>query len=133
MLTLVLYALGEEFGWRGYLQQALAPLKLPVRIVAIGTIWYLWLLNFLNPHISLSSHISLYVAVVLGSWGLLKITDATKSILFAAAVHLSFNLFADAQIDGTKRLIVICVAAVVWTVLIVAMGRKKAPPVTANT
>jgi hypothetical protein len=48
-------------------------------------------------------------------------------------VHLSFNLFADAQIDGTKRLIVICVAAVVWTVLIVAMGRKKAPPVTANT
>jgi uncharacterized protein len=124
-LTLILYALGEEFGWRGYLQQALSPLKLPFRIVAIGTIWYLWHLNFLNPHIPVSSHISLYLAVVLGSWGLMKITDATGSILFAAAVHLSFNLFADSQLDGSKRLIVICVAAVVWTGLIIALGRKK--------
>ena len=124
-LTLILYALGEEFGWRGYLQQALSPLKLPVRIVAIGTIWYLWHLNFLNPQIPLSSHISLYVAVVLGSWGLMKITDATQSVLFAAAVHLSFNLFADSQLDGSKRMIVIGVAAAIWTGLIIALGRKK--------
>jgi uncharacterized protein len=133
-LTLVLYALGEEFGWRGYLQQALSPLRLPFRIVAIGTIWYLWHLNFLNPNIPVSSHISLYVAVVLGSWGLMKITDATGSILFAAAVHLIFNLFADSQLDGSKRLIVICIAAAVWTGLIIALGRKKkAAPAAGNT
>jgi membrane protease YdiL (CAAX protease family) len=131
-LTLILYALGEEFGWRGYLQQALSPLTLPVRIVAIGTIWYLWHLNFLNPNIPVSSHISLYVAVVLGSWGLMKITDGTRSILFAAAVHLSFNLFADSQLNGSKRLIVICIAAAVWTGLIIALGRKNKPAPAAD-
>jgi membrane protease YdiL (CAAX protease family) len=124
-MTFVLYAIGEEYGWRGYLQQALSPLKLPVRIIAIATIWYLWHLNFLNPNISLTSHLTQFAALVLGSWGLLKVTESTHSILFAAAIHLIFNLFADAQINGTKRMVFICVAAVVWTGLIILIERKK--------
>jgi|WetSurMetagenome_2_1015567.scaffolds.fasta_scaffold139192_2 uncharacterized protein len=124
-MTFVLYALGEEFGWRGYLQQALAPLKLPVRIIAIATIWYLWHLNFLNPNIPLKTHLIMYGSLVLGSWGLLRITETTGSILFAAAVHLVFNLFADAQMDGTKRLIFIAVAVATWTALLVMSAKRK--------
>jgi uncharacterized protein len=124
-MTFVLYAIGEEYGWRGYLQQALSPLKLPVRILAIAAIWYLWHLNFLNPNISLTSHLIQFGSLVLGSWGLLKITESTHSILFAAAIHLTFNLFADAQIGGMKRTIFICAAAAIWTGLIVMIERRK--------
>jgi membrane protease YdiL (CAAX protease family) len=123
--TFVLYALGEEFGWRGYLQQALSPLTMPPRIVVIATLWYFWHLNFLNPNIALKTHVVMYVSLLFGSWGLLKITDSTRSILFAAAVHLIFNLFADAQIDGTKRLILLFASGAVWTGLIVALEKGK--------
>ncbi len=124
-MTFALYALGEEYGWRGYLQQALAPLALPVRLLVIASIWYLWHLNFLNPNITLTMHLIQFGSLVLGAWGLLKVTESTHSILFAAAIHLVFNLFADAQIGGTKRLIFIGAAAVIWTGLIMMIERKK--------
>lgn len=56
--TLVLYALGEEYGWRGYLQPALESIRLPLRVLLIATLWYVWHLNFLNAHIPWRAHLT---------------------------------------------------------------------------
>lgn len=124
-LMLVMYALGEEYGWRGYLQQALEPLATPWRIVAVALIWYLWHLNFLVAEVPLRSHVIHFLALVLGSWGLLHITLTTRSILFAAAVHLSFNILSDVKGDFTGRLYILIVAVVVWVILIRYMKAKS--------
>ncbi|NVO10915.1 MAG: hypothetical protein HXX16_13200 [Bacteroidales bacterium] len=38
-ILLIFYALGKEYGWRGYLQQALEPLKLFYRVLIIAVLW----------------------------------------------------------------------------------------------
>lgn len=125
-LMLALYALGEEYGWRGYLQQALEPLPIFARLLVITTMWYIWHLNFLNGPISFQGHAIHFLSLLAGSWGLLRITDITRSILFASAVHLSFNLFADVQGDFNERLYVLIAAGVVWAVLLRKISAKSA-------
>jgi hypothetical protein len=126
-MMLILYALAEEYGWRGYLQQALLPLPLPYRIVAIAVLWYVWHLNFLLPNISVQMHVVHFLSLVLGSWGLLKITESTYSILFAAAVHLSFNILSDVDADFRGKVIIVILGAVVWTILIISLSKRGKP------
>ncbi len=114
----MLYALGEEFGWRGYLQQALAPMKTIPKIFLIAVLWYLWHLNFFSPEFTLKTHIIHFSSIVLGTWGLLRITEMTKSILFASAVHLSFNLFTDVKGEFGNRLIILSIGIIIWIVLL---------------
>lgn len=64
--SLIIYALFEEYGWRGYLQQALRPIKLSFRILIIATLWYIWHLNFLNPNITLQMHLIRFFIKVSG-------------------------------------------------------------------
>lgn len=59
-----------------------------------------------------------FLSLVAGSWGLLKITETTKSILFAAAVHLSFNVLADGAGVINRPLRILGVAGSLWFVLI---------------
>ena len=117
-LMLVLYAIGEEYGWRGYLQQALAPLAMPYRILLIAILWYIWHLNFLIPGTSLQVHLIHFFSLLLGAWGLLKVSESTHSILFAVAVHLSFNIFSDVDCNYNYKLLIIGVAIVIWVLLI---------------
>ncbi len=117
-VMLVLYALGEEYGWRGYLQPALAPMRLFPKVMLIAVLWYLWHLNFLRPGISPKMHLIHFLSLVAGSWGLLKIADTTKSILFTAAVHLSFNVLADGTGRINSPLLIIGVAGALWFALI---------------
>lgn len=124
-MTLVFYALFEEYGWRGYLQQALKPLSLPFRIFLIGTLWYIWHLNFLNPTITLQSHLFQYFSLLLGAWGLLKISEVTNSLLFVASVHLIFNVLADVPMQWNAKIIIVLTAIIVWTALIFYLVRKE--------
>lgn len=124
-IVLVLYAIGEEYGWRGYLQQALAPLAVPYRVLTIAVFWYLWHLNFFIPEITLKSHVIHFLFLVLGSWGLLRISESTRSMIFVVAVHLSFNILSDVNTDGTSKLIVVGASALVWTFLIVSLTRQQ--------
>jgi membrane protease YdiL (CAAX protease family) len=123
-IMLILYAIGEEYGWRGYLQQALAPLKEPWRILAIAVLWYMWHLNFLLPDFTVKAHLVFFGFLLLGSWGLMKISQSSLSILFTAGVHISFNVLSDVKTVGNKDLILL-VAASVWTALIFLISRKQ--------
>ena len=46
--SLILYAVFEEFGWRGFLQNEFANLKPFLRAIIIGLFWYLWHLSFIS-------------------------------------------------------------------------------------
>jgi uncharacterized protein len=124
-IMLVLYAIGEEYGWRGYLQQALSPIKLSYRIVIIALFWYFWHLNFLLPDFTIQTHFLFFGFLLLGSWGLLKISESTGSILFVVAVHLSFNVLSDVHADLTRKLVIIGVAVIVWIILIKSLQKDK--------
>lgn len=124
-IMLIFYALGEEYGWRGYLQQALSSMNAPYRILTIAAFWYVWHLNFLLPDFSIRTHVVFFLFLLLGSWGLLKISESTLSILFVAAVHLSFNILSDVHSDFTKKVIVILIAVTVWTFLIISLNKRK--------
>ncbi len=112
------YALFEEYGWRGYLQEAVQQLKLIEKIGIISVLWFTWHFNFLLPEMTLKQHALHFLFIILGTFGLIKITNKTKSILFATAVHLSFNLLTDVNGEFNKRLIVLSTAIVVWIILL---------------
>jgi membrane protease YdiL (CAAX protease family) len=124
-IMLIFYALGEEYGWRGYLQQALFPIKEAYRILLIAVLWYIWHLNFLIPGITVKSHIIHFLSLLLGSWGLMKISESSYSILFVAAVHLSFNVISDVDSDFTKKMILISVSVVIWTILLISLNKNN--------
>ncbi|WP_448519959.1 CPBP family glutamic-type intramembrane protease [Rhodoflexus sp.] len=123
--TLIIYALFEEYGWRGYLQQALKPIKLPVRIFTIGTLWYIWHLNFLNPNITIQIHLIHYFSLLAGAWGLLKISEATSSLLFVSAVHLTFNILMDVNCAILEKIGIVITSVITWICLILYLTRKK--------
>jgi hypothetical protein len=123
--TLITYALFEEYGWRGYLQQALEPIKLPVRIFIIGTLWYIWHLNFLNPSITIKMHLIHYFSLLAGAWGLLKISEVTSSLLFVSAVHLTFNILMDVNGTLLEKIGIIAISIITWICLILYLSQKK--------
>jgi membrane protease YdiL (CAAX protease family) len=126
-VVLVAYALGEELGWRGYLQPALQPLTPLPRIVLVAFLWYLWHLNFLRPGISPLMHLAFFAALLAGSWGLAKVTEVTHSLLFAVAVHLSFNLLSDVPGALPVKLAVLGAWVLVWAALLRRKVTLRAP------
>jgi membrane protease YdiL (CAAX protease family) len=124
-LMLILYALAEEYGWRAYLQEALAPLPIVWRILIIAVLWYLWHLNFIIPPFNIKMQLIHFLALLLGAWGLLKISESTYSVLFVAAVHLSFNLMSDVACGFRARLIILSFSVLLWIVLIKLLTRKN--------
>jgi uncharacterized protein len=124
-IFLIFYALGEEYGWRAYLQQALEPMKILWRVLLIAVLWYVWHLNFLLPDFTIKTHLVFFGFLVLGSWGLLKISESTYSILFVAAVHLAFNVLSDVHGLGNNKIIVIVIATLIWTLLMISLVKKR--------
>ncbi|MDA7427207.1 CPBP family intramembrane metalloprotease [Primorskyibacter aestuariivivens] len=94
--NLVLGPLGEELGWRGYLQDRLAPeLGWLVASLVVGGIWLVWhlpLWTIDSPHAQIAlplfaGHVLCY-AVIIGAGH----TLSGGSILPAVLIHLSVNV-----------------------------------------
>lgn len=91
-----LFALGEELGWRGLLQQELAPLGFLRASVLIGVIWGIWHAPMILLGHNFPDHPRLGVLVmtigcmplgVIMSWLALK----AGTVLAAAVAHGTFN------------------------------------------
>jgi len=115
-ITLMLYCLFEEVGWRGFLQDAMRGIPNPARFIIIGTLWYLWHLNFLSPDLH-SLKVGLLVhlpSCIFGSWIIGYFADKYKSILVAAAIHSIFNIFFDLQTDMKSKLFIVAGIFLIW-------------------
>ena len=116
VLSILIYGLLEEIGWRGFLYQQLKELPLFTNILIVATLWFLWHLNFELT----SSNLLFYGILILGSWGIGKVTDATNSLIAVSAFHSLNNFFPN--LDNTKILI-LALLLTAWIIELVI--RKK--------
>lgn len=91
--SVVLYCVGEELGWRGWLQQALAGLQ-PVRAALLtALLWYGWHWTFLAPTLSDPRQgIGFAIGLLLGSFGLAASVRRTGATGMAVAWHAAVKL-----------------------------------------
>ena len=112
VITILIYGLLEEIGWRGFLQQILNPLPKFAGILIITVLWFVWHLNFeLN-----TSNLWFFGILLLGSWGIGLVADKTKSLLAVAAFHSLNNFFAELN---TQKIIILTILLTVWILSII--------------
>ena len=110
---IVLYALGEEIGWRGFMQDALEPIHFIPRTVIIGSIWWAWHLWFLQPGAGEEQLIGSYVVIVGIAFVFSAIIAVTHSWTSVAAFHALGNIafFAGGlEMEPERRFIIAGVA-----------------------
>ena len=81
----------EEYGWRGYLQEELKPLKSWKKYLIIGFLWYLWHLTFLTKA-SIRDNLFFLAMMVFRSGGIGQVAESTKSIVACACFHLIIQI-----------------------------------------
>jgi membrane protease YdiL (CAAX protease family) len=91
----VLYAFGEEVGWRGYLQDALRPLRPAIRYTTIGVMWGMWHFLTFAGHGSVGSMVLrllvFYAILIAASAAIGAAVDRSRSLLVATACHLFYT------------------------------------------
>ena len=127
--TLMVYCLFEETGWRGFLQDEMRGIPNPFRFIYIGTLWYLWHLNFISPDIySIKFGLLVHLpSCILGSWIIGYMADKYKSILVAAAIHSIFNIFFDLQTDIKSKAMIVAGVFIIWIASSFSMERNALP------
>lgn len=108
-----LYAFGEELAWRRYLQNALDGRNVHIKYLFIGLVWWLWHGRFENTF-----DWTVFPLICLaGGYLLGKLTDDTKSMLPATAMHTLIILTTNAGRFGTRELLGIGVVIMGWIVI----------------
>lgn len=116
--VILVYGLLEEIGWRGFLQQQLKALPLFLNVLIVATLWFAWHLNFELT----SSNLLFFAILVLGSWGIGKVSDASQSLLAVSAFHSLNNFFT--VVDSTKAYI-LATLLTIWIVSLVIKKRQQ--------
>jgi len=127
-VTLMVYCLFEETGWRGFMQDAMRGIPNPIRFIIIGTLWYLWHLNFISAHDAGSLKFGLMIhlpSCILGSWGIGVMADKYKSLLVAAAIHSIFNIFFDLHAGLGSKAIIVAGVVILWITISWFYDRKE--------
>lgn len=112
VITILVYGLFEEIGWRGFLRQALASLPKFIRIAVVTILWFIWHLNF---DVSVSN-ITFFLILLLGSWVMDFIAEKTNSLLCVSAIHSLNNFFSDLDLYKT---IILSFLLTIWILSIV--------------
>lgn len=129
ILISLIYAIMEEFGWRGYLQNEFSYLKPIKKYFLIGFIWYLWHLSFLT-NATIKDNLFFFGMMIFGSWGIGQVAETTKSILASACFHLIINImmynsFIKNGLDGTQKLIILGVSVILWIIITEKWKKEK--------
>ena len=91
------YAVLEEIGWRGYLQDALRPIKAKYSYLIIGILWWAWHFRY-NTTFDFTVFPLICVG---GSYLIGQFTEKTKSYLTAGGLHCLIILLTNSG-DMTK-------------------------------
>lgn len=119
--------LGEELGWRGFLQDALRPLSPLKRYVLIGIMWEFW--HFTNRTTQGSlKQIVLFLAIfypvgIILSWLIGEATERGKSLLIAVTLHAWFNIVF--TLPGTRTYIALAFSIIFWIFLLLRWNNDK--------
>lgn len=120
---IAVYALLEEVGWRGYLQDEFRDRPALLKYAIVGLFWYAWHLSWLN-HNPVSSEVTTLLFVVLASIGIGFVADRTGSVLAAASFHIIGNIMElttdfKTVIPSTQTRTVIVIACLaIWLIML---------------
>jgi CAAX protease family protein len=84
----LIYAMGEEYGWRGFLADALNPFPPSARYILTALLWWPWHLRFETTF----DWIGFPLLVLASCWFLGHAAKESRSVLVAAAMHASVIL-----------------------------------------
>ena len=134
----LLNTLGEELGWRGFLQDALRPLPRPARYLLIGSLWTAWHFTNLFAHregAALWTYLAWYLPSTVALSAVIgEATDRSRAVLVAATLHAWTDL--SMEIPGAGTWIVLAGAVPFWAWLLwtwpkadhaAVVGGAKAP------
>ena len=121
--SLTLYAVCEEFGWRGFLQNEFANLKPFLRAIIIGSFWYLWHLSFISNETTVFDELKFFGILVFASWGIGAIAEKTKSVFACACFHLigsilTFSPLISNSFDNQTRYIIFGICLFSWIIIV---------------
>ncbi len=127
-LTLTVYCILEETGWRGYLQDELSSLKPIIQYMIIGFLWYAWHLSFLSWNVNIGNQLRFLLIFLAGSIGIGYAVRNTRSIIVASCLHMIgniifFNGFLAPYISFQKRLLVLAVSIPVWIIILITWDK----------
>lgn len=112
VITCLVYAYLEEYGWRGYLQSELINLHKIIRISIITILWFVWHLNY-----DLSMENAFFFALLFfGSWGIGQIAIKSNSIIVCACFHSIINIMQNINLT-IKTLIILVISITLWCLL----------------
>jgi len=110
--------LGEELGWRGFLQDALRPLARPQRYVLIGLMWVAWHFTNVFAHregADLWIYLGWYVPfTILLSAVIGEATDRARAVVVAVTLHAWLNLLWEFAAPGTWAVFACAVPFWLW-------------------
>lgn len=142
-----LFALGEEYGWRGWLADQLRPLGAVWANLIIGVLWGLWHAPLILMGFNYGSYRVLGVGFMIAwciaaSFLLWRARQVTGSVLAAAVIHGGINGFAgvfllvlvntNTLVAAPMGLIGIATVAVVAALFWLVTARVKPLPVPAG-
>jgi membrane protease YdiL (CAAX protease family) len=116
VVTFVLYALFEEYGWRGYLQSELTQIGKWPRILMITILWFLWHLNF-----SLSAgNLIFFGILLLGSWGIGEIAVKSNSLVACACFHSTINILGAniIEVSSEFKFLIVGICVIMWIIIL---------------
>ena len=129
-LSITLYGVMEEYGWRGFLQNELIELKPFQKSIIIGVLWYVWHLTFLSKETDVVNELKFLSILIFASWGIGAIAEKTKSIIASACFHILGNiislspLISDAY-DKQTRYIIFGICLVSWFIMVNVWDKKS--------
>ena len=111
--------LGEELGWRGFLQDALRPLPPVKRFILIGVLWEFWHFTTRTAQgwsplrVAVTLLIS-YSAVILLSFIIGYATERSRSVVVAVSLHA----YVDVLLNNLDLYIPLLLALPIWAMLL---------------
>lgn len=117
----VIYAFLEEFGWRRYLQNALAGINKNWKYILIGIIWWIW-------HLRFNTQFDIYIfplICIFGGYLLGKLADDSKSILPVVSIHTLIILLTNSGAVTNDKMIGAFLLIIGWVIIEQIWKRKK--------
>lgn len=110
--------LGEELGWRGFLQDAIEFKSDYQKAIIIGVMWEIW--HFTNrtanqPILNSVIRVSIWIMITsLLSFLMVKLTNRTRSLLVAVTFHMAFDAMFEFNLGWQSVLISLPIWGIIY-------------------
>jgi len=127
-IWIIIGAIGEEIGWRSFLQPMLDK-KYPIFVssLVVGIIWGLWHINhFINGPLFVFGFLIFSIAYSIIIMYLLKNTEYSLIIssMFHASINLSFKVFLENSYGNSKLFLIHGIIWLIAAIIIVTFQRE---------